>query len=209
LVSLASGARHLKKMTYTALHQGDAERCHTPPSRSRTGAWLGAAARCAPVLLVGAVLLRTNLAVELSATKKSAAGVPHLMKYTENQRGFVNAAGTEFKASLWFTSGLRTPCFLLAATYRPLSLTIPTPLPIASACDLVEVAYRRPLWLSGSYHPRFTSEEGALKRVDIEEALATAACDATATDGRKVRRSCLQNCECLVCNVLPATLSRY
>ena len=30
------------------------------------------------------------------------------------------------------------------------------PPPVASACDVVEVAYCRPLWLSGSYHARFS-----------------------------------------------------
>jgi hypothetical protein len=43
-----------------------------------------------------------------------------------------------------------------ASTLRPLAAPQPDdshPLPIASACDLVEVTHRRPLWLTGRYHP--------------------------------------------------------
>ena len=47
----------------------------------------------------------------------------------------------------------------------PLGLAIPYdsgPLPTESAGDLMEVAYHRPPWLSGSYHPRLCAR--ALER---------------------------------------------
>ena len=43
-------------------------------------------------------------------------------------------------------SSLRPPCGLSACRFPPV--------PLHSACDVVEVAYRRPPWLTGSYHSR-------------------------------------------------------
>jgi hypothetical protein len=48
--------------------------------------------------------LSIPLSSKAAVAAKKAASVPRLIKYTAKQRGFVDAAGTQFKASLWFTS---------------------------------------------------------------------------------------------------------